>query len=78
MRARLDEIDGPVDVFDVFRRSEDVPGHLDEILAMRPRPGVVWLQSGITHDDACATLRDAGIDTVADRCMLAAGRAIGL
>jgi predicted CoA-binding protein len=38
----------------------------------------VWLQSGIVHDDACAVWRDAGIDTVADRCMLADGRALGL
>ncbi len=78
VRARLDEIDGPVDVVDVFRRSDDVPAHVDEVLAMRPRPGVVWLQSGIVHDDACAVWRDAGIDTVADRCMLADGRALGL
>ena len=78
VRARLDELEEPVDVIDVFRRSEDVPAHLDEILAMRHRPGVVWLQSGIDHPEACASLRDAGIDTVADRCMLADGRALGL
>jgi hypothetical protein len=78
VHARLDELDEPVDVVDVFRRSADVPGHLDEILAMRHRPGVVWLQSGIDHPETCAALREAGIDTVADRCMLADGRALGL
>ena len=78
VRARLADLDEPIDVVDVFRRSDDVPAHVDDILAMRHRPRVVWLQSGIDHPEACATLRDAGIDTVADRCMLADGRALGL
>lgn len=76
--ARLDELLTHVDVVDVFRRSDDVPAHVEEILAMRPLPRVVWLQSGIEHDEACARLRAAGIDTVEDRCMLADGRALGL
>ncbi len=75
--ARLDEIQVPVDVVDVFRRSEDVPGHQDEILGMRPLPKVVWLQSGIEHDEVCARLRREGIDTVEDRCMLADGQRLG-
>ncbi|MBM4280286.1 MAG: CoA-binding protein [Deltaproteobacteria bacterium] len=78
VRGTLAELDEPVDVVDVFRRREDVPAHVGDILAMRHRPGVVWLQSGIDHPEACATLRAAGIDTVADRCMLADGRALGL
>jgi len=76
--ARLDELKTPVDVVDVFRRSEDIPSHLDEILAMQPLPKVVWLQSGIENDEACARLRAVGIDTVQDRCMLADGRRLGL
>jgi predicted CoA-binding protein len=78
VRARLADLDEPVDVVDVFRRSDDVPAHVEDILAMRHRPGVVWLQSGIDHPEACASLRAVGIDTVADRCMLADGRALGL
>lgn len=76
--ARLDELRTAVDIVDVFRRSEDVPAHIDEILAMRPLPKVVWLQSGIEHDEACARLRAFGIDTVEDRCMLADGQRLGL
>lgn len=76
--ARLDALRVPVDIVDVFRRSDDVPAHVDEILAMQPLPRVVWLQSGIEHDEACARLREAGIDTVEDRCMLADGRRLGL
>ena len=67
-----------VDVVDVFRRSADVAGHVDDILAMRPLPAVVWLQSGVEDEVVCARLRAAGIDTVEDRCMLADGRALGL
>lgn len=79
--ARCDQLraeDGAVDVVDVFRRGPDVAAHVEEILAMRPLPKVVWLQSGIENDDACAELRQHGITVVQDRCMLADGRALGL
>jgi predicted CoA-binding protein len=78
VRSRLPDLDEPVDVIDVFRRSDRIPEHIDDILAMRFLPRLVWLQRGIDHPEACAVLRDAGIDTVADRCMLADGRALGL
>lgn len=74
--ASLDAVQGPLDVVDVFRRSEAVPDHLDEILAARPR--VVWLQKGIVNDEVAAILRDAGITVVQDRCMLADHQALGL
>lgn len=75
---RLDQLTEAVDVVDVFRRAGDLAPHVEEILAMKPRPGVVWLQSGIVNDDFCAELRQAGIDVVQDRCTLADGRALGL
>jgi hypothetical protein len=78
VRASLAEVPGPVDVVDVFRRPELLPGHVDEILAMSPLPRVVWLQSGIRNDAVARTLIDAGIDVVQDRCMLADHRAMGL
>ncbi|WP_456477174.1 CoA-binding protein [Oceanithermus sp.] len=70
VRARLDEIDEPVDVVDVFRAADKLEGHLDEILAMEPPPGVVWLQLGIKNDAFAERLTDAGITVVQDRCML--------
>lgn len=78
VRARLADISEPVDIVDVFRRSEDVPAHVDDILAMRPLPKVVWLQMGISNDDAAAALIAAGIDVVQDRCTLADHRRFGL
>lgn len=60
---------GPgLDCVDVFRRSEDVPAHLPDLLAARPR--AVWLQQGIRHDETALVLAEAGILVVQDRCLL--------
>jgi predicted CoA-binding protein len=76
--ARLTELDEAVDMVDVFRRSALVADHVDEILAMSPRPKVVWLQLGVRNDDATARLQAAGIELVQDRCTLADHQALGL
>lgn len=60
----------PVDLIDVFRASEHVPAHVDEILALPWKPRVAWLQLGIRHDAATARLEAAGIRVVQDRCLL--------
>ncbi len=70
VRARLDEIDEPVDVVDVFRGEDKLMDHLEEILAMNPPPAVVWLQKGIRNDEFAKALTDAGITVVQNRCML--------
>ncbi len=71
VRATLAEISEPVDLVDVFRRPQDIPGHVDDILAMTPRPKVVWFQLGIRNDDAAKILEAAGITVVQNRCTLA-------
>lgn len=58
----------PVDIVNVFRCAEDIPAHLDALLALRPR--AVWLQLGIRNDEAAAQLAHAGIDVVQDRCIM--------
>lgn len=65
----IDQVDGPVDMVNVFRRSDAVGGHVDEILAMEPRPKTVWLQLGIRNDEAARRLEEAGIEVVQDRCL---------
>lgn len=65
---RLIDVPGPIDLVDVFRRSEDVPAHLDDILAAHPM--AVWLQSGIRNDAVAEVLARAGIDVVQDRCLM--------
>lgn len=68
-------IPGEVDMVNVFRRPADVPAHVDDIIAKRPRS--VWLQLGIRNDAAAERLARAGIDVVQDRCLLVELRRIG-
>ena len=68
------EIPGDVDMVNVFRRSQDVPPHLDDILVKRPR--AVWMQSGIRHDAVAERLAREGIDVVQDRCLMVEVRRI--
>lgn len=65
---RVADVPGPIDVVDVFRRPADLPAHLPDLLAARPR--AVWLQSGIRHDEFARALADAGILVVQDRCLM--------
>jgi len=71
VRATLAELTEPIDLVDVFRRSDKVGEHVDDILAMSPRPRVVWLQLGIRNDAAARRLEAAGITVIQDRCTLA-------
>jgi len=64
----LRAVPGPVDVLDVFCKPENIPQHLEDILALRPQ--AVWLQSGIRSPAVETRLVEAGIDVVADRCLL--------
>ena len=64
----LRDIPGPIDMVNVFRRPRDIPPHVVDILATRPR--VVWFQLGIRHDEAAETLARAEIRVVQDRCLL--------
>ncbi|HKU77456.1 MAG TPA: CoA-binding protein [Pyrinomonadaceae bacterium] len=63
-------IDIPIDVdlVNVFRRSQDVPRHVEDLLAKMPK--AVWLQSGIRNDEVAETLAKAGIKVVQDRCLM--------
>jgi len=74
--ATLAEITTPVDIVDVFRRSDKVREHLPDILAMPTPPKVVWLQLGIRDDVTARELASRGIDVVQDRCLLADHRAL--
>jgi predicted CoA-binding protein len=64
----LREIDDRVDLVVVFRRPADIPAHLDDLLAARPR--AVWLQTGIRHEEVAAELAQSGIEVVQDRCLM--------
>ncbi|HZJ62870.1 MAG TPA: CoA-binding protein [Kofleriaceae bacterium] len=78
VRTTLAEIGEPIDVVDVFRRPEQIPEHVEDLLAMNPRPKVVWFQLGIKNEDAAKILEAAGILVVQNRCMLADHQRLGL
>lgn len=65
---KVADVPGPIDLVDVFRRPTDLMGHLDDLLAARPK--AVWLQSGISHDEFARRLAEAGIQVVQDRCLM--------
>ena len=65
---RLVDIPIDVDLVNIFRRSQEVPPHVDDILAKMPK--AVWLQSGIRNDAAAEVLAKAGIKVVQDRCIM--------
>jgi predicted CoA-binding protein len=58
----------PIDMVNVFRRPGDIPPHVDDILAVKPKS--VWLQLGIRNDEAARRLAEAGIKVVQDRCLM--------
>jgi predicted CoA-binding protein len=58
----------PIDLVNVFRRSQDLMPHLDDIV--RAKPKAVWLQQQIRDDDFATKLAEAGITVVQDRCLM--------
>lgn len=58
----------PVDMVDIFRRSDAVPQIVDEALAHLPALRTVWMQIGVRHDGAAAVAVARGIEVVQDRC----------
>lgn len=61
-------VPGDVDMVNVFRRDNDVPPHVDDIIAKGPKS--VWMQLGIRNAAAAERLGRAGIDVVQNRCLL--------
>ena len=65
---KLTDIPEDVDLVNVFRRSEDVAKHVDDILAKKPK--AVWLQLGIQNNEAAEKFARAGIKVVQNRCLM--------
>lgn len=71
--AKLADTPEKIDIVNIFRRPEFVPGVVDE--AIRLKPAAIWMQEGVRHDAAAEKARKAGIFVIQDRCILKEHRA---
>jgi predicted CoA-binding protein len=65
---KLTDIGRPIDMVNVFRRPNDIPPHVDDIIAAKPKS--VWFQLGIRNEAAARRLAEAGIKVIQDRCLM--------
>ena len=65
---RVNDIPEDIDMVNVFRRPQDIPPHLDDLLGKKPKS--VWMQLGISHSAVAEQLAKAGIKVVQDRCLM--------
>jgi hypothetical protein len=66
--AKLADIPEPVDMVDIFRAPQYVPAMVEEALALKPRPQVIWMQLGIRNEEAARLAEANGLKVVMDRC----------
>lgn len=66
--AKLSDIPEPVDMIDIFRAAQHAVPIVDEALALRPMPHVIWMQLGVRSDEAAAQAEAAGMKVVMNRC----------
>ena len=64
----LSDVEGEVDMVDIFRRPEHVPPIVDEALEVFPGLQTVWMQIGVSHAEAAEKARSKGVDVVMNRC----------
>ena len=63
----LESVSEPIDIVDIFRRSEDVGPIIESAIGVGAR--VVWMQKGIVNEEAAARAREAGLTVIMDRCL---------
>ena len=68
VRAHLSEIDEPVDMVDIFRRSEAVPEIVDDAMRLFPTLRTIWMQFGVQHPQTAAIAEARRYDVVQNRC----------
>ena len=66
--AKLADIPEPVDMVDIFRASQFALPVVQETIALKPRPQVIWMQLTVRDDEAAALAEQAGMKVVMDRC----------
>jgi len=66
--AKLSDIPEPIDMVDIFRASEYALPIVQEALALKPKPQVIWMQLTVRNDEAAKLAEDAGLKVVMNRC----------
>jgi len=66
--ASLEEVPGPIEIVDIFRRPECVPEVVEA--AIRRKAKVIWMQLGVAHEESAQRARAAGLEVVMDLCIL--------
>jgi predicted CoA-binding protein len=64
----VDSVPEPIDIVDIFRRSEFVPEIVEA--AIRKGAKAIWMQEGVIHEEAARRAKEAGLEVVMDRCIL--------
>lgn len=68
VKASLSDIEGHIDMVDIFRRSEHVQPIVEEALAHFPKLQTIWMQIGVANEPAAELARARGVDVIMDRC----------
>ncbi|WP_106752264.1 CoA-binding protein [Pannonibacter carbonis] len=68
VHGRLSDIPAAIDMVDIFRASDAVPGIVEEALGLPSLPKVIWMQLGVEHADAAAKAEAAGLTVIMNRC----------
>jgi uncharacterized protein len=64
----LEEIEDEIDIVNVFRRSSAIPEIIPSVINKKPK--TLWLQTGISNDEAVAPLKEMGIEVIQNRCIV--------
>lgn len=67
--ADLLSVPFPIDIIDIFRKSEDVLPIVEQAVALDHRPRAIWMQQGIINESAAELARENGVFVVMDRCI---------
>lgn len=67
----------PIDIVNVFRNSDDVPGLTEDVLALAAKPRAYWLQVGVHHAASEARAEAAGIPTISNACLMVLHKLMG-
>jgi uncharacterized protein len=65
---KVSDVSEQIDIVDVFRRSEDIPPVVDDVIKKKGIK-VIWMQSGIYNEEAERKAKENGMDVVYNRCM---------